>query len=154
YTLRPGKRVRGALAAMAYDNVSHKKLSQNGLKLAVVMELLQSYILIMDDVTDQSDLRRGEPTVHRLYERAYKQLSERNAEQLAFYKGMMEGHIANLVLNAVSEKPENIVNASHHAHNNFVITGFGQLEDIFQEITRQASSVDIIRKYSLKTSHY
>ena len=78
FTLRPGKRVRGALAAMAYDYGTRQELSTTGQKLAVAMELIQSYLLIVDDITDKSDFRRGEPTVHRRYEQLYdKKLSER-----------------------------------------------------------------------------
>lgn len=155
FTLRPGKRVRGALAALAYDKSAEKHLSTAGLMLAVTMELLQSYILIMDDVTDKSDLRRGEPTVHRLYEQQSNGLvGEREAEQLAFYTGMIGGHIASLALLETGEKPENIARAMRYVHQNVITTGFGQLDDIMQEISREASADDIIRKYALKTSYY
>ena len=155
YTLRPGKRVRGALAAMAYDALIGEHLSDNGQKIAVAMELVQSYLLIVDDVTDKSDLRRGEPTVHRLYERQYKgKIGEREAEQLAFYTGMITGHMANLVLLNTTEKPENVARAMHYLHENIIITGIGQLDDIMQEISREATYDDVIRKYALKTSHY
>jgi geranylgeranyl diphosphate synthase type I len=153
YTMRPGKRVRGALAAMAYDDIAGKKLSQNGQTLAIVMELVQSYLLIVDDVTDKSDLRRGEPTVHRMYERRGN-IGLRDAEQLAFYTGMVTGHLANLVLLDIDEPAENLVQALRFIQENIVITGFGQLDDITQEISRKASTADIIRKYALKTSHY
>ncbi len=155
YTLRPGKRVRGALAALAYDHITGQQLSANGQKLAIVMELLQSYILIVDDVTDKSDFRRGEPTVHRRYEQLYKgKVGEREAEQLAFYTGMILGHLSNLVLLGVAEPMEHILQAFNHIHANVVTTGFGQLEDLMQEIGRAATREEIIRKYALKTSHY
>src|SRR5258708_4615012 len=109
YTLRPGKRVRGALAAMAYDNLTAQALSPTGLRLAVVMELLQSYILIVDDVTDKSDLRRGEPTVHKMYEASGKgKTGPREAEQLAFYTGLVTGHIAQMALLEAEETPEHL----------------------------------------------
>lgn len=155
FTLRPGKRVRGALAALAYDTLTNQKISPAGLRLAVVMELLQSYILIIDDVTDRSDLRRGEPTVHRRYEALYgKTLGVREAEQLAFYTGMIAGHIANLALLDIDETAEHRAHALHSIHRNITTTGFGQLDDIMQEISRNATAVDIIDKYALKTSHY
>lgn len=155
FTLRPGKRVRGALAAMAYDRLTNTHLSESGQKIAIAMELIQSYLLIVDDVTDKSDLRRGEPTVHRLYEQQGKgQVGEREAEQLAFYTGMIAGHIANLALLETGEKPENVIRAMKFVHTNVITTGFGQLDDIMQEISREASTEDIIRKYTLKTSYY
>lgn len=155
YTLRPGKRIRGALAAMAYDRLTNRHLSENGLRLAVVMEIIQSYLLITDDVADKSDLRRGEPTVHRRYEQLYQgKVSEREAEQLATFTGMVAGHMAQDLLAGTNEAPERVVAAIRYVNKNIVITGLGQLEDIIQEITREAAHDDIIRKYSLKTSHY
>jgi geranylgeranyl diphosphate synthase, type I len=154
YTLGPGKRVRGALAALAYDSLTGQRLSENGQKLAVVMELVQSYILMVDDVTDKSDLR-GKPTVHRRYEQLYKaQVGVREAEQLATYTGMILGHLSNLVLLEASETPERVLQSFKYVHANMVTTGFGQLEDIMQEISRAASHDEIIQKYALKTSYY
>lgn len=155
YTLGPGKRVRGALAALAYDSLTKQHLSENGQKLAVVMELVQSYILIVDDVTDKSDFRRGKPTVHRRYEQLYKgKVGAREAEQLAFYTGMVLGHLSNLVLLETDETPERVLQAFTYVHKNIVTTGFGQLEDLMQEIGRSATHDEIIQKYALKTSRY
>ena len=155
YTLGPAKRVRGALAAMVYDHLTGKQLSKAGLQLAVVMELLQSYILIVDDITDRSDFRRGKPTVHRRYVQVYEgKISEREAEQFAMYTSLVTGHLAQSLLASIDEQPANIVRALRAINDNMTITGFGQFDDIMQEITRAANKDDIIRKYALKTSHY
>ncbi len=155
FTLRPGKRVRGALGAMVYDHLTSQLLSVNGQRLAIVMELVQSYALIVDDVTDQSDFRRGEPSVHRLYEQIYRgKIADREAEQLATYTGLIAGHLANILLTEIDEKPERIVRAVRHVNENITVTSFGQLDDIMQEIVREASASDVIRKYGLKTSYY
>src|SRR5262249_13872622 len=141
YTLRPGKRVRGAQAAMAYDQLTSGHLSKNGLQLAMVMEIIQSYLLIVDDVADKSDLRRGEPAVHRRYEQIYTgRVSPREAEQLASFTGMIAGHMAQQLLAEVDEKPEHVVAALRYVNENLIITGFGQLDDIMQEITRKATN--------------
>ncbi len=65
YTLRGGKRIRAFLALVGFwskawgsgdvDTVS---------KLMAALELLQSYLLIHDDIMDMDELRRGGPTVH------------------------------------------------------------------------------------------
>jgi len=154
YTLRPGKRVRGGLASMTYDHITRQELSQNGQQLAVAMELIQSYALIVDDVTDKSDLRRGLPTVHRLYEQYNSKIKERDAEQLATNTGLIAGHLANLALLNINEATKNLVRAVEFAQKNIIITSFGQLDDIFQEIGRKATTDEIIRKYALKTSYY
>ena len=155
YTLGPGKRIRGVLAAMAYDQLTGKQLSKTGLQLAVVMELIQSYILIVDDITDRSDFRRGKPTVHRRYEQVYEgKINEREAEQFAMYTSLVTGHLAQTLLARIDEQPTHIVRAIRAVNDNMIITAFGQFDDIMQEITRTADKDDIIRKYALKTSHY
>src|SRR6185312_5421623 len=128
YTLRPGKRVRGVLAAMAYDHMAGKRLDPVGLRLGVAMELIQSYILIVDDITDMSDVRRGDPTVHLRFEQIYKgEVSEREAEQLAMYASLITGHLAQALLVRVDEKPAHIVRAIQTLNDNLAVTGFGQL---------------------------
>ena len=45
--------------------------SQNStkvLKLSFIFELFHSFALIHDDIIDNSDLRRGKPTVHKKYD--------------------------------------------------------------------------------------
>lgn len=155
FTLRPGKRVRGALAALAYDRLTGQELSSNGQALAVALELMQSYILILDDVTDQSELRRGEPTVHRLYEHAYDgRITGRMAEQLADYAAIITQHLANIVLLNVPEQPERIHATLARMHQNIALTGFGQMDDVLQQLDEPVTRDDIIRKYTLKTSYY
>ena len=41
------------------------------LKLASAYEAFETSILIHDDIIDNSDLRRGKPTIHKLYEREF-----------------------------------------------------------------------------------
>ena len=67
YTLRGGKRIR---AAMVY--YGHKCFSDDNLeevvKASMVIELMQSYLLIHDDWMDKDDMRRGGPAVHKTYQ--------------------------------------------------------------------------------------
>lgn len=65
YTLRGGKRLRAFLALVGYW--SREWGSGDLATITNVMtgiELLQSYLLIHDDIMDRDELRRGGPTVH------------------------------------------------------------------------------------------
>jgi geranylgeranyl diphosphate synthase type I len=63
-TLRGGKRVRPALAYGAANCFDHG-LDESALLDGVLsLELLQTYLLIHDDVMDDDDQRRGGPAVH------------------------------------------------------------------------------------------
>ena len=62
-----GKRFRPALFYFAYRSYSNKDLKEI-LKLSFVFEFIQTFILIHDDIIDNSDLRRGKSTVHKKYD--------------------------------------------------------------------------------------
>lgn len=61
-----GKRLRPAIFYYAFSSYSSEN-SAAVLKLSFIFELFHSFALIHDDIIDNSDLRRGEPTVHQKY---------------------------------------------------------------------------------------
>jgi geranylgeranyl diphosphate synthase type I len=155
YTLRPGKRIRGALGAAAYDRTGQTEHAPAGIALGVALELMQSYLLIVDDVMDESDLRRGQPTVHREYVRQADQIGDKHeANMLAINVGLIAQHLANLVLIRVTERPERLVSSLWRMHLNITATGFGQIDDMYQRVGRTVTEQDVVRKYYLKSSYY
>ena len=67
YTLDAGgKRLRPLLVLLACEAVGGK--ARSALDAAVAVELLHNFTLIHDDVMDQDDTRRGQPTVHRKWD--------------------------------------------------------------------------------------
>ncbi|MEM1780716.1 MAG: polyprenyl synthetase family protein [Desulfurococcaceae archaeon] len=65
YTLRGGKRLRAFLIFLGYNSKQWKIEDLD--KILPIMsgiELLQSYLLIHDDIMDKDEKRRGGPTVH------------------------------------------------------------------------------------------
>ncbi|MGB4759243.1 MAG: polyprenyl synthetase family protein [Candidatus Saccharimonadales bacterium] len=151
YTMRPAKRIRGALAARAYDCGNGTKIGRAGIQLGVALELLQSYLLAVDDVMDMSNLRRGEPTIHRLYTDTY---SPRDADMMAINVGLVAQHFANLALLDSGEEPARITEALGLVHRNITATGFGQMDDLYQRVGRTVREADVIRKHCLKSSYY
>src|SRR5690606_34834055 len=64
---RGGKRIRGGLVMAGYEMCGG---TDRGMivQAARAIEMLQAYILIIDDIQDRSSLRRGKPTIHKLVE--------------------------------------------------------------------------------------
>lgn len=61
-----GKRIRPVLLLSAYEWVSGRKDWRcAALPAAVAVEVFHNFTLLHDDIMDCSDLRRGEPTVHK-----------------------------------------------------------------------------------------
>jgi len=62
---RGGKRIRPALAISCYYAVGGK--GKEIIFPAALIEMFHNFTLIHDDIEDDSQFRRGEPTLHRLY---------------------------------------------------------------------------------------
>lgn len=63
YPSRGGKGIRGTLCLLFCELFGGKE--QDALITASALELFQNWILIHDDIEDQSELRRGLPALHR-----------------------------------------------------------------------------------------
>ncbi len=63
YPRRGGKLVRGLLTLLS--TMAHGGTVADGLIPAATLELFQSWVLIHDDIEDDSLLRRGQPALHR-----------------------------------------------------------------------------------------
>lgn len=61
-----GKRMRPLLMLMAYN--LYKEDVDNILSQAVAIEIYHNFTLLHDDLMDNSDMRRGKPTVHKVWD--------------------------------------------------------------------------------------
>ena len=64
YPLRGGKQLRGLLVLLSC--AAHGGRWQDALGVAVALELFQNWVLIHDDIEDDSEERRGQAALHRL----------------------------------------------------------------------------------------
>jgi geranylgeranyl diphosphate synthase type II len=66
YTLTEGgKRLRPLLMLMAYN--LYKEDTESILSQAMAIEMYHNFTLLHDDVMDRADMRRGKPTVHKVW---------------------------------------------------------------------------------------
>lgn len=63
YLFRGGKRMRPALLMLCFRSLSGKD-KDNAIKAAALVELFHNFSLIHDDIEDDSQFRRGKPTLH------------------------------------------------------------------------------------------
>ena len=61
----PGKRIRPMFVLTACDMFNGNL--QEALNAAFAMEVFHNFTLVHDDVMDNADIRRGVPTVHKIY---------------------------------------------------------------------------------------
>lgn len=65
YPSRPGKLLRGSLALASAE--AHGADPRAAVPLAAALELFQNWVLVHDDIEDDSEERRGRPALHRLH---------------------------------------------------------------------------------------
>jgi len=158
FALRPGKRIRGALAIIGYEMFggTHRR---TGLDLAVAVELAQDYLLIIDDVMDRSAQRRGGDAVHYEYQRMLQRdYGTRDyahlGNMLGVNVGLIAQHLSARLVGDIAEPPERIVRALHIFQTNITATGFGQLDDLMNEAGQALDLEGTRHMYMLKSSYY
>lgn len=155
FTMNGGKRVRPLLIVMGHD--LFKKSDERVIKASISIELTQSYLLIHDDIMDQSDVRRGKPSFHIEAEnRILKGVpgSKRIAENLAIVAGdLAESYSHEILFDSGLGKKE-VLSASDELAKIVETTGYGQLLDIYSSISKDFAQEDLMRLHLWKTAKY
>jgi geranylgeranyl diphosphate synthase, type I len=155
---RGGKRIRGALTMLAYEMYGGKDPAV-ALGAARVMEIVQTYLLVADDVYDRSEIRRGKPSAHEIYRlrheaRSWKDDSKHFGESMAFNSGLVGCHMAMVLTAELAENDARVRKALLYLNRNLMITGEGQANDIYNEVT-EVDSIDPIDNVLVwKTAYY
>jgi len=152
FTLRGGKRIRPILVVEAYRACGGK--SQAIYDAAIAIELMESYLLVHDDVMDQDELRRGYLTMHKTFEARATKLkkadSVRYGENMAIIAGDL---LAVLGTEAIlhSKFPVRRRQRAVDKFNRAIInTGIGQAIDVGGSRDKK----HIEKLYELKTAIY
>lgn len=149
FTLRGGKRIRAILITMGYLACNGKNLKEI-IKISSSIELLQSFLLIHDDIFDQDYLRRGGPTIHTSFNKKY---NKKVSENLAIELGDIGFCYAiEPLLNSSFNDKKKII-----ALKEFIKiakeTCYGQFLDILSE-TKKVDQNFIRRIHEYKTARY
>ncbi|MEI6597168.1 MAG: polyprenyl synthetase family protein [bacterium] len=110
YCLGDGKRLRPILTLMAYLAVGGKKEKEMIIP-ALAFELYHNYTLIHDDIYDEDDKRRGQSSVHVLFEQQFKKDNFNKVAENKLYKnfasrfGVVAGIINGKYLHTLSSFP-------------------------------------------------
>ena len=155
YTLRGGKRIRAILMILGYRLYGGE--GDEIMKAAAALELVQSYFLIHDDIMDESDLRRGKATIHRIYE-ARARGKVRNPGRFGENSAIIAGDLANIYaiqLFQSSDFPhERKSKALEELLRIMEYTGYGQLIDVYSAIMDEFTERDLLTLHEYKTANY
>jgi geranylgeranyl diphosphate synthase, type I len=157
YILRPGKRIRPTLFVMGY--LAYTRKPAGGLyRSALSIELLHDFMLVHDDIIDKSDLRRGKPAMHTLFNDHFRDCEgiKFNGQDLAIVAGDILYALAMDTFLAIREKPERKEKALRKFVHAALYTGCGEFIEMVcgAKTIEEISQADIYKIYDFKTAYY
>src|SRR5476651_256699 len=160
FVTRRGKRIRPLLLLGSYRIFGGGKSFDDTslLRAALSLELLHAFILVHDDVIDQSERRRRLPTFHKLVEERLGKIdgAARVGGNVAVVVGDILFAMAVDTLRSTDFAPAVRDAALSHFLRYISDTGAGEVYDILlgtRDIAR-VEEADISRMYTLKTTRY
>jgi len=160
FTNRPGaKRIRGSLVLLGYLSNPRKKIDNNILKIAAAYEILHTYLLIHDDIIDEDVIRRGKPTLHKVFESyTSKNLPKKQKEKVGTDLAIIAGDLAadlvqKLILNTKFSEAKKI-NILSNIEKTLRTTYVGQILDILAVPYSLPKISEQKLRYELKTAKY
>ena len=155
---RGGKRIRGSLVMLGYE-MSGGADKEMITQAARAIEMLHAYILIVDDIQDRSEIRRGGPSAHFLladehHKRGFAGDGVHFGVAIALNAALSGAHAAQTILANLDTDVENIRKVLSIVNRTMLVTSHGQTSDIVNEVSVDVSKEDIERVLEWKTAHY
>jgi geranylgeranyl diphosphate synthase type I len=151
FNLRGGKRIRPILVVMGYKCFKNSDLGQV-IKAALAVELMESFLLVHDDIIDNDSIRRGRPTMHKLYE------NERNSIEYGKNMAILAGDLLAIFGSEAileTEFNHNLKSRAVQKFNKIVAnTVFGQTLDYLGNFNNDFSENYVKKVHILKTAKY
>ncbi len=162
---RNGKKIRASLVKLGYD-VSRTERSprcavaDGVFRAAGSIEILHNAFLIHDDIVDNSDLRRNEPTVHRRYANASRARFATDEDALAYGRAVAlnfgdKGQaLAQELLLSSGFPGEVLLKAVTLLSRVTIETVTGQLLDVGDVRLPELTETQVLQIHEYKTAHY
>jgi len=163
FVLQGGKRVRPRLCLASYRIVSgrRERPPRSAWLVSSALELFHSFMLIHDDITDESEARRGEATLHEairfdLEGSDKTRTAARRASSLALIGGDLLFALGTQLVAMADLEPGIARGVQRHVTEMLIETGFGQALDVLYEDDPldRIGEPEIIDAYLKKTACY
>jgi geranylgeranyl diphosphate synthase type I len=159
FILRQGKRIRPLLFTLSYKGYARKNVSpdKNLYTCAAALELLHDFFLIHDDVIDNSGVRRGKPTLHKLLDQKVR-IDNKNkiGSRLAIVAADILFALAIEAFLSIQEDKDRKETALKKLLEAAASTCSGEILDVIfsQKNIEKVSLDEILSVYRLKTAKY
>ncbi|HEX7456729.1 MAG TPA: polyprenyl synthetase family protein [Candidatus Nanoarchaeia archaeon] len=153
-----GKRVRPAFAYCAYVASGGRSLEAI-LYASAALEVLHAWALIHDDIIDNANIRRGKPSVHKVFEDFHRKRGFRgNAENFGVYAAILVGDLAfsyaDELLNTAPFPAGRIRRAKEYYDLMKKQVIFGEYLDVVAPLKKQITERDLLTILEYKTAKY
>jgi geranylgeranyl diphosphate synthase type I len=158
-----GKMIRGGLVSLSYslfrsdeeDPSVRERLTGTGAS----MELIQSALLIHDDIMDRDPMRRGLSSIHRQYARMAEEREigdgEHLGESLAICAGDVAFFLAFEILSNLAAEQATLIRILGLCSREIASVGVAQMQDVYNGAsTGPVKTDDTLSLYVHKTGRY
>lgn len=154
-----GKMIRGGLVFYGAELYGLREASPALVRLAAVMELLQSFLLIHDDIMDRDRLRRGNPSVYAQYDDMGRAESIDDHLHFGESLGICTGDVAIFIATGIiadSHIPDEYRRPLLAAVSREIArVGLAQMADVYHGVShREVAEESVIDVYRYKTGRY
>lgn len=159
-TLRGGKRQRVAFVAATTSllgkDTNNGQVKKSIIDAAIGVEILQTHLLIHDDIIDEAPLRRGGQTIHRFFTEQFPQRVYRgDAKKYGDSVGLLAGDLAvyfacQPIINSEAIPPEKKIKILDVLVRSGIDTFYGQLLDLFRDAKGTTSEEEILKLAFIK----
>jgi geranylgeranyl diphosphate synthase type I len=158
FSLRESKRIRPMLTIFSYKGFGGKN-EKEIVQAALAVELMQSFLLIHDDIIDEDEIRRGYLTVHKIFEgksgkRQGMKDHKHYGESVAIVVGDIAACLGSEAILSTGFGAKRRISAADKFNRVIVNTCFGQIIDIDSEAKHDVSEKDVHDIHTLKTAIY
>ncbi len=155
-----GKLIRGGLVCLGCE-MAGRRISADAVRTGAALELIQSALLIHDDIMDRDARRRGAPSLHRQYALLAEEEGLPDTEHFGISMGICAGEIAIFL---AFEALAGLSSGSGRSRTSevqrlfagtFALVGLGQMRDIHVGASsRPVTEKEILDIYRFKTARY
>jgi len=135
-----GKTIRGSLVLLSFC-FTNEKPTENAIKAAAAMELMQTALVIHDDIMDHDDMRRGIPAMHKQYE----------SESLAMCVGDIVFFLTFELLGSIQTDEVTMGRMIRLVGREYEYVGVAQMGDVS---AKKRTKPETLALYTYKTARY
>jgi geranylgeranyl diphosphate synthase, type I len=153
-----GKRIRGVLTLVGYQMMGCSLSDPKIVQAARAVEMMHAYILVIDDIQDESVQRRGIDTAHigaGKRSRGLRGDVSHLGTSFALNGALIGSHGANTILANLDAPDELKIKVLSIMNHTMMVTAQGQTHDILSQASIGHLSEDQVNKLmQWKTAHY